>query len=331
MSALEFNNPYYLFLLIPYTVMLFWYIFRKINRRESAIAVSSEKLMPQRHSIRSATYPYLPVLRFCALLLIIIAIARPGRGVHFSSIKNQGIDIVIAMDVSGSMMAEDFQPKNRLAVAKEVIIDFIKRRTTDRLGMVIFAGETYLQCPLTVEHSIINDLVDEIDFKTIPANGTAVGDAIALSTARLIDSKAKSKVILLVTDGRNNTGTIDPETAAKAASEQGVKIYTIGIGKKGEPVPFPTNIPMVKQKIMSDLDDESLIKIAETTGGKFYNATSAGVLWKNFQDIDRLERAEVELKKYHEFYDRFHWLLYIAFGLFISEVALRSIFYRKIP
>ena len=146
-----------------------------------------------------------------------------------------------------------------------------------------------------------------------------------------MDSKAKSRLILLVTDGRNNRGAIDPETAAKAAAEMGIRIYTVGIGKIGEPVPYPTGIPMMKQQVMLDMDEETLKKVAEITGGKYYNATSSGVLWQNIKDIDRLEKSQVEVKQYHEFYDRFQWLILAAVALFFIEILLRSVVYRKVP
>lgn len=331
MWQLEFKNPLFLTLLVPWAALLGWYLWRRYFEGDSAIAVSSERMVRAHGSIRSVTYRFLFILRFAAMLLLIVALARPGKGVHYSSIKNLGIDIMIALDLSGTMRAEDFQPKNRLAVARQVVRDFVTRRKTDRIGMVVFAGEAYLQCPLTVEHPMLQDIVDEIDFDTVPIDGTAIGDAIALCTARLMERTSKSRVILLVTDGRNNRGIIDPETAARAAAEMGIRIYTVGIGKKGEAVPMPTNIPMVKQYVYVDMDDEVLKKVAEITGGRFYHAASSGLLWQNVRDIDRLERSEVELKQYHEFYDRFQWFLIAAAALFLLDIALRSIFYRKIP
>jgi Ca-activated chloride channel homolog len=331
MAHLEFKDPLMLLLLVPWAAILAWYLFRQLYNREAAVAISSERIVRVRGSIRASTYRFLPALRFAAMLLLIVALSRPGKGVDYSSVKNLGVDIMIAMDVSQSMRAEDFQPKNRLEVSKQVIGDFVERRTNDRLGMVIFAGEAYLQCPLTLEHGMISDLTGEVDFDSVHTDGTAIGDAIALATARMMDSKAKSRLILLVTDGRNNRGAIDPETAAKAAAEMGIKIYTVGIGKIGEPVPYPTGIPMIKQQVMLDMDEETLQKVAEITGGKYYNATSSGVLWQNIKDIDRLEKSRIEVKQYHEFYDRFQWLILAAVALFFVEILLRSVVYRKVP
>jgi Ca-activated chloride channel family protein len=320
-----------LLLLVPWAAMLFWFLFRRLYNREAAVAISSERVVRARSSIRVITYRFLPALRFAAILLIIIALSRPGKGIDYSSIKNLGVDIMIAMDVSLSMLAEDFQPKNRLAVSKQVIRDFVGLRKTDRIGMVVFAGESYLQCPLTMEHQMVQDIVSEVDFESVHVDGTAIGDAIALATARMMDSKSKSRIILLVTDGMNNRGSIDPETAAKAAAEMGIKIYTVGIGKKGVPVPYPTGFMGMTQRVILDMDEEALKKIAEITGGKFFNATSSGVLWQNIKDIDRLEKSQVDLKQYHEFYDRFQWFLAAAAALFFLEILLRSVFYRKVP
>jgi Ca-activated chloride channel family protein len=331
LAYLEFKNPMLLLLLIPWAAMLFWFLFRRLYDREAAVAISSERIVRARSSIRVSTYRFLPALRFAALLLVIIALSRPGKGIDYSSIKNLGVDIMIAMDVSLSMLAEDFQPKNRLAVSKQVIRDFVGLRKTDRIGMVVFAGESYLQCPLTMEHQMVQDIVSEVDFESVHVDGTAIGDAIALATARMMDSKSKSRIILLVTDGMNNRGSIDPETAAKAASEMGIKIYTVGIGKKGVPVPYPTGFMGMTQKVILDMDEEALSKIAEITGGKFFNATSSGVLWQNIKDIDKLEKSQVDLKQYHEFYDRFQWFLAAAAALFFLEILLRSVFYRKVP
>jgi Ca-activated chloride channel family protein len=331
MSHLEFKDPYFLLLLIPYAAMIFWYIFRKVYDRETAFGVSSEKLVKRRESFRSSTYRFLPILTFLAILMYILALSRPGRGIDFTSVKNQGIDIMITMDVSGSMSAEDFQPSNRLHVSKMVIKEFVTRRKHDRLGMVVFGGEAYLQCPLTVEHQMIQDIVDEVDLRTVSVQGTAIGDAIALSTARMIDSKAKSKIILLLTDGENNRGKIDPETAAKAAADNDIKIYCVGIGsnkpvtRKG-PFGFTFTTPP-----RFGYNREELEKIAEITKGKFYQATDSGVLWEQIRDIDRLERTEIEMRIYHEFYDKFQWFLLAGTIFLFVEIILRSLVYRKIP
>ncbi|MBN1533118.1 MAG: VWA domain-containing protein [Spirochaetes bacterium] len=332
MGQIEFKNPLFLLLLVPYAAMAAWYLYGRLFNRESAFAASSERVLKRRDSFRSLTYRFLPILRFAAILLLILAVARPGRGIDYSSVKNLGIDIMIALDASGSMQGEDFQPNNRLAVAKQVIKDFVSKRKSDRVGMVVFAGEAYLQCPLTVERQMVMDITDEIDFDSVPVDGTAIGDALALATSRMLESKARSKIILLLTDGVNNKGKIDPDTAAKTAAEMGIKVYCVGIGSDGlVPYPSPQGIFFGKNYLRNQFDETGLREIAKVTGGKFYRATSSGVLWENIRDIDRLERSEVEARVYHEFYDKFHLFLVAGIILFLLEVILRSAVYRKIP
>ena len=329
MDQLEFKYPLVLLLLIPYAVMVFWYLYRRIGRRGPALGLSSRRILKERRSFRVSTYRFLPVLRFLAIMMLIIAMARPGRGISYSSVKNMGIDIMVVMDLSPSMMGEDFQPKNRLAVAKQVVEDFISRRKTDRIGMVVFAGEAYLQCPLTVEHDMIMDIIKEVDFDSVGEDGTAIGDALALAASRMMDSEAKSRMILLITDGMNNRGTIDPETAAKTCKEMGIKIYSVGIGKDGK-VPYPGGL-FGKQYVMNHFDPEVLQKASDMTGGRFYRATSTGVLWDNIKDIDMLEKSRIDVRIYHEFHDRFEFFLLCAMVLFFVEVMARSLVYRKIP
>jgi Ca-activated chloride channel family protein len=331
MAYLEFRNPYVLLLLIPYFTMIILYIYFRIYRRGASFELSSSKLIARRTTFRTATYKGLVVLRFLAILMLIIALARPGRGIDYTSVNDYGIDIMICLDVSGSMRGEDFQPDNRLAVAKKVVKDFINRRPHDRIGMVIFAGEAFFQCPLTMEKNIIADITDEIDFDSVPVDGTAIGDAIALAASRMTDSTVASKMILLLTDGMNNRGEIDPETAATLCKGMDIKVYTVGIGKEGE-VTYPAGPAFFgKRKLINHFDERGLRKIAEITGARFYRAESSGVLWQNITDIDRLEKSIVETKVYHEFYDRFGLFLLLATLFFFTEIILRSLIYRKIP
>jgi len=331
MSYLEFRYPYVLLLVIPYAVMIGLYIYFRIYKREASFELSSAKLITRRTTFRTATYKGLVVLRFLAILMLIIALARPGRGIDYTSVNDYGIDIMICLDVSGSMRGEDFQPDNRLAVAKRVVKDFINKRPHDKIGMVIFAGEAYLQCPLTTEKNIIADITDEIDFDSVPADGTAIGDAIALAASRMTDSTAASKMVLLITDGMNNRGQIDPETAAILCKGMDIKVYTVGIGKEGE-VTYPAGPAFFGKRILiNHFDERGLRKIADMTGAKFYRAESSGVLWQNISDIDRLEKSIVETRVYHEFYDRFGWFLLLATLFFFTEIILRSLIYRKIP
>lgn len=330
MSFLDFRNPYLLLLFIPYIIVIFLYYFRGVKNRNSAVAISSSSLINRKSSLRAKLYPYLPIVRFLSIAFLIIALARPGKSVSYTDVKNYGIDIMVALDLSGSMMAMDFQPNNRLTVAKNVLIDFIKKRKGDRVGLVVFSGDSYLQSPLTVEHNILNQIIDELDFDSVSKeSGTAIGDALALSISRMMERKSASRIILLITDGVNNAGSIDPETASDLAKEMGVKIYTVGIGKDGY-VSFPMPDGQIR-KVKIPVDQKSLKKIAEKTGGKYFRSKSSGVLWENIKEIDQLEKSEADIRVYNDFFDKFYYFILIAAILFFIEIALRSLYFRKVP
>lgn len=332
MYGIEFMDPAFLLLMIPLAAAALWYFITVRRRHDGALAVSSAMLLERRRSFRTRTYRYLPVLRILAVFFLILALARPGHGIRYESIRQMGIDIMIALDVSDSMMGEDFQPRNRLEVAKQVVRDFVERRVSDRVGMVIFSGEAYLQCPLTADHGIIGDILGEIDFDSVEEEGTAIGEALALAASRMMESKAKSRVILLITDGMNNRGSVDPETAARMCAGIGIKVYTVGIGKEGK-VPYPDRggIFGFKRYLYNHFDEESIRAISDLTGGKFYRASSSGVLWDAVKDIDRLEKSEIRSSAYHRFSDRFQEMLLFSMVFFFLEVLLRSMVYRKIP
>jgi len=273
------------------------------------------------------------IFRFLAILLIIFALARPTIPEQHSLIKTKGVDIILAIDVSTSMNAIDFQPNNRLYVAKEEAKKFISMRTNDRIGLVIFGGKSYTQCPLTVDYNILLTFLERIDTGMVE-DGTAIGMGIATSINRLKHSKAKSKVILLLTDGRNNSGEIEPITSAELAKELGIKIYTIGIGKKGY-AQFPIHHPIygtqyVKQKV--DIDMDTLNKIAQITGTKrAYRAQNTEELHKILTEIDNLERTEIESKIYFEYYDLFYYFLYGSLLMLILEFVFNNFILIKLP
>ena len=332
MEHLGFKYPLFLLLLIPLFIHIYFFIFKGTGRRSSAIAVSSSEIQKKRESIKTKTYPYIGYLRIISLLLLILALAAPGKKIDYTSIKNQGLDIMIALDLSGSMRGEDFQPDNRLEVAKRVVSDFINKRQSDHIGLVVFAGDAYLQSPLTVDHEIIKDILSDLDFTSVDEDGTAIGDAIALSASRMMESKAKGKMILLITDGVNNRGEIDPETAAKTCSGLGIKVYTVGIGRDGDvPYPNPAGPMFPKQYLRNQFNEESLKSTAETTGGAYFRAESTGLFTASMEQIDKLEKSEIDLKVYHEFDDRSGWILLAGISLFFIEILLRSLFYRKLP
>jgi Ca-activated chloride channel homolog len=329
MGNFEFKEPLMLLLLVPFAAFTLFYWKKKWNKRESAVPVSSARLVKGRRNMRTVLYPYLPILRFCAIFFLIIALARPGRGVDSTDIKRFGIDIMIALDVSGSMKSPDFMPNNRLAVAKEALKSFIAKRPNDRIGMVIFAGDAYLQSPLTVEHDMLNEILEQIDFDSVSEDGTAIGDALALCASRMTDANQKGKLILLLTDGVNNKGLVDPETAAKGCADMGIKIYSVGIGKEGR-IPVRTVFGMTAYQ-ESEFDEKAVSKLSEMTGGRFYRAKDSGVLWDNLEEIDRLEKSHFDVKQYHEFTDRFMFPLSMACFIFFFEILLRSLVFRKVP
>jgi Ca-activated chloride channel family protein len=266
--------------------------------------------------------------RLAALACLIVALARPQLGYGWEESQTEGIDIAIALDISGSMGAEDFQPKDRLTVAKEVVKGFIRKRPADRIGVVVFSGSALTRAPLTTDRAMLELLVDSVELNSLP-DGTAIGVALASAAARLKDSDAKSKVILLVTDGVNNAGEIDPISAAAVASGLAIKVYTIGVGTEGRAtVPVPVTNPItgereVRRVPMNLQVDEALLQqIAERTGGRFYRATDQEALRRVFDDIDRLEKTSLEVKRYVRYREAFMPLAWAALALVLLPLPL---------
>lgn len=282
-------------------------------------------------------YRYIVIIfRSAAIVLLVIALARPQYGDEQTKVTTEGIDIVLAVDVSGSMLAEDFEiggrRHNRLYVIKRVVKDFIQKRTNDRIGLVVFAGRAYTQCPMTLDYGMLLQLLEKAEIGMVE-DGTAIGSAIGSSVDRLKSGKAKSKVIILLTDGRNNAGEIDPFTAAEIARTFGIKIYTIGAGTKGL-APFPAvdlfgNTVMKQMKV--DIDDDALREIAKITDGRYYRATDTESLKEIYSQIDKLEKTETEVTQYAEYHELFHYFLLPAFGLLLFELGLTKTKFRKIP
>jgi len=263
-------------------------------------------------------------LRLLALAALVVAVARPQSVATAERVASSGIDIVLALDTSGSMRAEDFQPDNRLTVAKRVIHDFIDQRHSDRIGLVVFAGTSFTQCPLTLDYPMLDTLLAQVDFGIL-SDGTAIGTAIANGVNRLADSKAKSRILILLTDGENNAGPIDPITAAKLAASRGVRVYTIGVGKEGMVrMPVQTPFGVRYQRVESHIDETVLKKIAKTTGGRYFRADAADALTKIFTTIDKLEKSEVAVKQYHRYGELFPWPVAAALGLLLIETVLRA-------
>lgn len=258
----------------------------------------------------------LELLPWLALALAVAALARPQQGVRLSEIETQGVDIMMAIDISPSMAAEDFQPANRLGVAKETARDFVRQRTHDRIGLVGFAGTAFSQCPLTLDHEALEELLRVLDFG-LAEDGTAVGMGLATAVAGLRESRSPTRIVILLTDGQSNRGAVDPLTAADVARAMGVKVYTVLAGRGGV-VPVPVDDPLLGRRtemVRMEVDETSLREISKRTGGRFFRATDPQTLADIYREIDRLERAPIRATEFREYFDLGPWLLALAAGL----------------
>jgi len=329
LTEMSFRDPQFLYLLLLLPVMIFLH-WRRRNKRASVRLSALPESMRQADPL--AATRWLPfALRMLALAALIIAIARPQS----SEMKTQrrsaeGIDIVVALDVSTSMEAMDFQP-NRLEAAKEVALEFIEGRNDDRFGVVAYAGESYTSCPLTTDHRIVKRSLRDIEFGLIE-DGTAIGMGLATAVNRLKDSKAKSKVIILMSDGVNNSGSVDPITAAGLAAEFNIRCYTIGVGTEGmAPVwVHYTNGERRKVNMEVNIDEELLEEIAGSTGGKYFRATDNEKLAQIYEEIDKLEKTKLEESHYYQYAELFYNWAWLAFALLALEFGLRMSIYRSI-
>ena len=313
-------DPVFLLLLVPLLALAVW---RVRGARDHADFRYSDARLFVRQGWRAWISRAVPVLCYAAGALLVVSLARPQTGAARTEVKSEGIDIVLALDISGSMRAEDLPP-NRLHVTKEVAKTFVRGRPGDRLGLVVFSGGAYTQCPLTLDHTIVESLIDEIDFGQV-ADGTAIGMGLATSVNRLREARGKSKVIILLTDGQNNAGEIDPLTAAKAARALEVRVYTIGAGTRG-PARIPVDDPVFGRRyvtIDASIDEETLQAIADQTGGRYFRATSAEALEKIYAEIDRMERSEAETVEYVDYNEKGPFLALLA-GLALSGALLLS-------
>jgi Ca-activated chloride channel family protein len=322
-KGLEFAQPgfFWLFILIP--PMAAWYIYRD-ERLQGSLSVSAVKgfSLPVNSVVPRMRHLGI-ILRSLALAALIIAMARPQSSLSWQNSTTEGIDIMIASDISGSMLAEDFQP-NRLEAGKNIAIDFIKNRPDDRIGLVIFSGESFTQCPLTIDHDVLVNLYQDIKYGMID-DGTAIGMGLATAVNRLKDSEAKSKVIILLTDGSNNMGSIPPLTAAEIAKQFNVRVYTVGIGTHGfAPYPVQTPFGVQYQRLPVDVDEGTLTKIANTTGGKYFRATDNGTLKKIYAQIDKLEKAKIDVTQYHKKTEMFLPFALMALFLLSLEFIFKN-------
>ena len=319
---MSFGQPLILLLLVLPLAWLFWR-WRGPGRRRPAIGFPSLDALPRRRSLRGRAEPLPDLLRAAALALLIVALARPLYGEREEVVVSEGIDIVLAIDISGSMRAEDFQPENRLEVAKGVARRFIEGRRGDRIGLVVFASGAVTQCPLTTDYPILLRALEAVDFGEIK-DGTAVGMAIATGTNRLRESESSSRVLVVLTDGRNNAGTVDPTTAARLARAVGVRVHTIGAGSDGM-APYPVDDPVFGRRyvrIEAQIDEESLRRVAEITGGSYFRATDADALEEIYRQIDAMEKTRVETRTYVDYSDVGAALLLPACLLLLLQLLL---------
>ena len=280
--------------------------------------------------VRLSVLPF--VSRMLALTLVLVALVRPQAGARSEEVLTEGVDILLAVDISSSMKTEDFKPRNRLYVAKEVVADFIRSRPHDRIGMVVFAAHALTKCPLTIDHDVLQTLLEDVQIGAIE-DGTAIGTAIATSVNRLKDSKAESRIIILLTDGVNNRGEIDPLTAAELAKTFGIKIYTVGAGRDGF-APFPFEDPIygtVYQEVMVEIDEKTLQDIAQLTEGKYFRATDAESLVEVYREIDELEKTEIEQREYVQYTELAPYFMAVALGLLLAESLLSRTRLLSIP
>lgn len=330
MKDYTFANPEYFWLLLVVPLMLAWQWRRRRSEFIDLQVPSIEVFHTVRRSWRQRLRPLLIVLRIAALLFLIVALARPRSTSSGETITTEGIDIVLAMDISGSMLAEDFRP-NRIEASKSVAADFIKGRPNDRIGLVIFAGESFTQCPLTIDHEVLIELFKGIKSGMIE-DGTAIGMGLATSVSRLKESQAKSRVIILLTDGVNNRGFIDPLTASGIAQSFGIRVYTIGVGTIGmAPYPVQTPFGIQYQNVPVEIDEALLQKIAEQTGGKYFRATDNRALKSVYEEIDRLEKTRIDVTQFRRYREEFYGAAIVSGALFLIEILFAMMIFRKVP
>jgi len=328
---IEFLNKELFWLLLLLPIAILWYVF-KHNKQTAELKISSIKGFKTSSSIWSKLRHVLFALRLIALGLLITAIARPRTvDVSTKTKTTRGIDIVMAIDVSASMLAKDLRP-NRLEALKEVAADFIDGRPNDRIGLVEYAGEAYTKTPITSDKSIVLRSLRDIKYNTIIESGTAIGMGLATSVNRLKDSRAKSKVIILLTDGVNNSGFIDPKIASELAVEYGIKTYTIGLGTNGmamSPIGINPNGTFRYGRQQVEIDEDLLKEIAEATGGKYFRATNNKKLAEIYDEINKLEKTEIEEKKYYNYEEKYRPLILLAGIFLLLELLLRNTIFRS--
>lgn len=327
----EYDRPEFLYLMIIPVLMLAGYLLTQ-HRANASLRSSSLAMFSNQKGNLKVHLRHLPaILRIIAFSLLVVALARPQSTSSWENSKTEGIDIVLSLDISGSMLAEDFKP-NRLEAAKDVAIQFITNRPSDRIGLVVYSRESFTQCPLTSDHPVLINLFKDVKQGMIE-DGTAIGYGLATAVSRLKESNAKSRVIILLTDGENNAGEISPATAAELAQAFGIKVYTIGVGTKGM-APMPATDffgRKVYRQVEVRIDEETLKQIADISGGKYFRATNKEALTKIYEEIDQMEKTELDVKKYSKKHEEYLSFVLMAGLALLLEVILRLSVYRNLP
>ncbi|MEW6050577.1 MAG: VWA domain-containing protein [Candidatus Zixiibacteriota bacterium] len=309
------------------------YYFKRKRFRSATLKYSDIRIVKRAARSNRQRYRFvLPALRLMAVALFVLAFARPRLGTEVTDIDSEGIDIMMVLDISSSMLAEDFKPVNRVTVAKEELKKFVTKRPNDRIGLVIFSRYAFTQCPLTVDHGVLMNFVDQVNVGDVE-DGTAIGMAIATGVNRLRESDSKSKVMVLLTDGDNNAGEIDPLTAANLAAAMGVKIYTIGVGKPGNAM-FPYQDPLFGKRYIYQpvrIDEASLREIAAKTGGRYFRAKSGEELDQIYSMIDALEKTKINISAHIQYHELFPLFTYAGLILLALELILTNTYFRKLP
>jgi Ca-activated chloride channel family protein len=328
----RFADPYLLFSLLVIPLFVYFHLRR---RKPQTVSLKYSNLGIVKSVGKSRWTLYRHILfafRLLAIVFLILALARPQAGSKEEEVTTEGIDIILALDISSSMLAEDFKPKNRLEVAKMVAKDFVGGRKNDRIGMVVFARESYTQCPLTLDYGVLLNFIEDVQIGLIE-DGTAIGMALANAVNRIRDSKAKSKVIILLTDGRNNAGELHPLSAAQVAEAVGVRVYTVGAGSRGTAL-YPVHDPIFGkryQRLPVEIDEELLQEIARMTGGKYFRAVDRQSLEEVFHEIGELEKTKIEVKEFTRYEELFPFYLVLGLIFFGLETILANTKFKKIP
>ena len=328
MNNYLFINPEYFYLLIIPVVYSIWYFFKRRNIN-SEILFSNLGSLNKTKTLKNRLRDLPQIFNILAICLLIIALARPQSSTNWEESTTEGIDIVLSMDISGSMLAEDLKP-NRLEASKDVAVNFISKRVNDRIGLVIFSGESFTQCPLTTDHNVLINLFKDVKSGMVE-DGTAIGMGLATAVNRLKDSDAISKIIILLTDGVNNKGVVAPFTAAEIAKQFGIRVYTIGVGTEGyAPYPFQTPFGVQYQDVEVQIDEETLQNIATVTDGKYFRATNNSKLKEIYKDIDKLEKSKIEVTEFHKRSEEFSnfaipALIILLIGFILEKTYLKQI------